>query len=126
MNDDEKYVEKDPELSSWLRSWRLPPAPARLDERVKASYRAVFLRAPAWKRLWEARINVSLPLAVLSVGLVLGTGILAGNLLLRGSPGEGDGDRSHPARGGGLVNLRPLPEVRLTVVRQGGDPDEQR
>ena len=125
MNEDEKDGEKDQELASWLRRWAAPRAPDRLDQRVKAAYRSTVPRTTPWKRLREARISLPLPLALLVAGLVLGVGVLAGSLLSRGGPVGGRGERSEVARGGGLENLRPLPEVRLTVLKQGGEPHDQ-
>lgn len=120
MNDDPKDGESDPKLTAWLRLWETPRPPVALEARLRSSYRAQVLRPPSWRRALQARITVPLPLAALVVALALGIGVLAGK---RG-PAVGregtDGSRLHVADAGGLANLRPLPEVRITVLKAGG------
>jgi hypothetical protein len=121
MNDDPRDDESDPQLTTWLRLWKTPRAPAGLEERLRASYRAGVPRPPAWTRVLKTRITLPLPLAALVIGLALAIGMLAG----RHSPSAGrdgtDGGRLPVAGQGGLANLRPLPEVRITVLKAGGD-----
>jgi hypothetical protein len=125
MNEHDKDDEKDQELTGWLRLWDTPRTPTGLSERLTESYRSRVRRRPVWKRLLEARISVPLPLAALLVGVALGIGILAGRQLAHGRPDRGDAGRSHVAGEGGLANLRPLPEVRLTVLKAGGSDDRR-
>jgi hypothetical protein len=77
-------------------------------------------------RLLRARVSVPLPLAALVVGLLLGIGIVAGRQLGHVRPDRGDAEHAPAAGGeGGLANLRPLPEVRVTVVKNGGFDDRR-
>ena len=123
MSEDEKDDGKDRRLTAWLRLWEAPPAPVGLGERLKASYRSGVQRPPLWTRLLEARIHLPLPLAALVVVLVLGIGVLAGRQLSRGPADRGE--RWPVAGEGGLANLRPLPEVRVTVLKQGGESNDR-
>lgn len=119
MNDDRKDDESDPELTAWLRLWQAPRTPVGLGERLRTSYRAEVVRPPSWRRVLETRITLPLPLAALVVALAMGIGILAGKQL----PAIGGADAGRPAVAGegGLANLRPLPEVRVTVLKTGED-----
>jgi hypothetical protein len=114
---DWKDDEKDPELRSWLQLWEAPATPRRLDERVGASYRSR-VRESLWSRLARGRVVVPVPLAALFVVLLL----LTGGLVIWGSRrnGLGAGVRREAVGSGGLADLRPLPEIRLTVVKGGG------
>ena len=118
MNDDRKDDESDPELTAWLRLWQAPGMPVGLQERLTTSYRAE-VGPRSWRRVLAARITLPLPLAALVILLAMGIGILAGKQL----PAIGGTDAGRPAVAGegGLANLRPLPEVRVTVLKTGGD-----
>jgi hypothetical protein len=124
MKEDDQDDGKDEELGRWLRLWEPPPLPARLGERLKASYRSGERRASVWKRLLEARVSMPVPVAVLIVGALLAIGILAGKRF-QVSRDHGAGRPSAVEGEGGLANLRPLPEIRLTVLRQGGESDDR-
>ena len=122
MNEHDKDDDKDPELTEWLRRWESPGTPVGVGERLREAYRSRVVWRPLWKRLLMTQVSVPLPLAALFVGVALVIGILAGQQLAHGRPGRGDAERS-PVAGGGLANLRPLPEVRLTVLKAGGSDD---
>jgi hypothetical protein len=123
MNEHDEDDNKDPELTEWLRHWESPGTPVGAGERLREAYRSRIVRRPLWKRLLTARVSVPLPLAALFVAGALAIGIVAGQQLAHGRPDRGDAERSPVAGGGGLANLRPLPEVRLTVLKAGGSDD---
>jgi hypothetical protein len=123
MSEDWKDEEKDPELAGWLRLWEAPAPSGRLDDRVGASYRSG-IAVPFWKRVARGRVVLPVPVAALFAVLLLLTGSLAiWGYLQRGS-GEGL-RREAGSSAGGLADLRPLPEIRLTVLKGGGS-DAQR
>lgn len=107
------------EMSGWLRRWAAPAASPRLDDRVLASYRAVF-GASRWSRLWRARVSIPLPVVAL-----LAAAMLAGAaFVLRGHADRGTGGSESAVAGStGLANLRPLPEVRVRVVRRDANTE---
>jgi hypothetical protein len=126
MNENDQDDDKDQDLTAWLRRWEAPPAPASLGRRVTESYRSRVAGRSVWSRLLRARVSVPLPLAALVVGLLLGIGIVAGRQLGHGHVDRGDAEHAPAVRGeGGLANLRPLSEVRVTVLKGGGS-DERR
>lgn len=128
MNENDQDDDKDQDLTAWLRRWDAPPAPARLGTRVTESYRSMVAARSVWSRLLGARISVPLPLAALMVGLLLGIGIFAGRHLGHVRPDRGDAERlpaGAAAGEGGLANLRPLSEVRVTVLKGGGSDDRR-
>ncbi|HET6900512.1 MAG TPA: hypothetical protein VFK70_19320 [Vicinamibacteria bacterium] len=124
MND--RDDEKDEDLAGWLRQWESPKPSARLDERVRQSFREARTRESLWKRLLSARVSLPLPVAALLIGVALVVGLAAGRRLGSGRAERGDADRAPAVAGeGGLANLRPLPEVKLTVLREGGSDDRR-
>ena len=123
MSDDWKDEEKDSELTGWLRLWEAPVPSARLDDRVGASYRSR-IGTPFWKRLARGTVTVPLPVAAMFVFVLLLTGSLVIWGYLRNGAGGGV-RREAGSSGGGLADLRPLPEIRLTVLKGGGS-DAQR
>jgi len=126
MNENDRDDDRDPDLTAWLRRWEAPPAPESLGRRVAESYRSRIGRRLVWSRLLEARISVPVPLAALVVGILLGIGIFAGRQLAPVGPPRGDAERSPAVAGeGGLANLRPLSEVRVTVLKGGGSDDRR-
>jgi hypothetical protein len=125
MNENDPDDEKDPDLTAWLRRWAAPPAPASLERRVTESYRSRVAVRSVWSRLLRARVSVPLPVAALVVGLLLGIGIFAGRQLGHVRPDRGDAEHAPASVEGGLANLRPLPEVRVTVLK-GGRSDDRR
>jgi len=126
MNENDRDDDGDEDLTGWLRRWEAPPAPESLGRRVAESYRSRIGRRSVWSRLLDARISVPVPLAALVVGILLGIGIFAGRQLAPVGPPRGDAERSPAVAGeGGLANLRPLSEVRVTVLKGGGS-DERR
>ena len=126
MNENDRDDDKDQELTAWLRRWEAPHTPESLGRRVTESYRSQMGRRSVWSRLLEARISVPVPLAALVVGVLLGIGIFAGRQLAHVRPHRGDAERSPAVSGeGGLANLRPLSEVRVTVLKGGGSDDRR-
>ena len=127
MNENDRDDDdKDQKLTGWLRRWEAPHSPESLGRRVTESYRSRIGARSVWSRLMGARISVPLPVAALMVGLLLGIGIFAGRQLGHVRPDRGDAERSPAVAGeGGLANLRPLPEVRVTVVKAGGSDDQR-
>ena len=122
MTDNDQDDDKDPDLTAWLRRWAAPPAPASLERRVTESYRSRVAVRSVWSRLLRTRVSLPIPLAALVVGLLLGIGIFAGRQLGRVPPDRGDAEHSPASvEEGGLANLRPLPEVRVTVLKGGSD-----
>jgi hypothetical protein len=126
MNENDRDDDKDQDLTAWLRRWEAPHTPESLGRRVTDSYRSRIGCRSVWSRLMEGRISVPVPLAALVVGLLLGIGILAGRQLGHVHPDRGDAERSPAVAGeGGLANLRPLSEVRVTVLKGGGSDDRR-
>lgn len=128
MNENDQDDDRDQDLTAWLRRWEAPPAPASLERRLTKSYRSRIGTRSVWSRLLAARISVPLPLAALVVGLLLGIGIFAGRQLGHARPDRGDAERlpaTAAAGEGGLANLRPLSEVRVTVLKGGGSDDRR-
>jgi hypothetical protein len=122
-NDEPRDEESDRELGIWLRLWAPPRPPAGLDERVMAAYRSA--QAPRRRRgLWEVQVRLSLPVAALLAALLLGAGAAAASGWRRPkSPGD-TGGVPLASMSGGLADLRPIPEIRMTVVRRGGSDDQ--
>jgi hypothetical protein len=114
--------EKDEDLAGWLRLWDAPAVPDRLADRLLADYRS--RSRPWWKRLLRAEVRLPAPIAALVAAAILGVGLLAGARL--------GGDRAPRLQrpvapiDRGLADLRPLPEIRVTVLREGGPRDDQR
>ncbi len=112
MTDDPEDLEKDDALSHALQAAPPPAVPARLDERVAASY--LLAIRPAWPlRLWRARVNITAPVAAIALVLLFAAGAFArdvpwSRLRFGGS-----------ARGG-LANLKPLPEIQLRITTGSG------
>lgn len=121
MNDDQKDDESDPQLTAWLRLWEPPRTPVGLGERLRTSYRAEVVRPPSWRRVLGSRVTLPFPLAALVVGMALAIGVLAGTQLPAVAREGTHRGRSAVAGEGGLANLRPLPEVRITVLKTGGN-----
>jgi hypothetical protein len=108
----------DDELARYLRFWKAPAPPQRLDARIIASYRS---RAGVSRlqRLWWVRVSLPLPIAILLAVFMLAAANLAlRGLTARGGPGV---DAERAASPTGLADLRPLPDVRLRVIREGGE-----
>jgi hypothetical protein len=111
--------EKDEDLAGWLRLWDAAAVPDQLGDRLLAAYRS--RNRPWWKRLLQAQVRLPAPIAALVAAALLGVGLLAGVRLA-----------SHRARrpvapiDRGLADLRPLPEIRVTVLREGGNRDDHR
>jgi hypothetical protein len=116
---DWKDDEKDPELTGWLRLWEPPMPSGRLDDRVGASYRSG-IGLPFWKRVVRGRVVLPVPIAALLVVLLVLTGGLAVWALHRERYGAGAEREFQASTSGGLADLRPLPEIRMTVVKGGG------
>jgi len=119
MSDDWKDEEKEPELRGWLQLWEAPPTPGRLDERVGASYRSG-VRVSLWKRLARGRVTLPVPVAALFVILLAITSSLAAWAFRREMQSPGGEHESQASTSRGLADLRPLPEIRVTVERGGG------
>jgi hypothetical protein len=111
MNGSERDDEKDVELASWLGRWTAPPVPERLGGRLQDSYRARRARR-RWGGFFEARLTLRAPLAALIAIALLVTGLFLGR---RFSATERPDRDDSLARG--LADLRPLPEVRVTVEK---------
>lgn len=119
MSEDWKDEEKDPELTGWLRLWEAPAPSGRLDDRVGASYRSG-IGVPFWRRVARGRVTFPVPVAALFIVLLAITSGLAAWAFHREGYGAGAEHESQASTSGGLADLRPLPEIRLTVVKGGG------
>jgi hypothetical protein len=84
---DEAVPPCDGELKALLAAWDAPHAPAAMDEKIFAAYRANFRRAPLWKRLCAAQIRLPVPVAAALALLVGALGWLSfGQSSMPGSP----------------------------------------
>jgi hypothetical protein len=115
MNDEGEDREKDNEVSRWLQGWRAPEASPGLRPRVLASHARVTGK-PAWRRLWDARLSVPLPLALAWVVLFVVAAGFGWRGIQRG-PSRIHEEVAGPARDG-LASLRPLPEIQIRVGRE--------
>lgn len=119
MSDDEPRDDaSDRELGTWLRLWEPPQPSSELDGRVIEAYRSA-QRRPRATRLLRARVSLPLPMAALLVALLFGAGAAAAHGLRHGQPPLGAGGQPLASTSGGLAELSPLPEIRMTVVRRG-------
>lgn len=119
MSEDWKDDDKDPELTGWLRLWEAPVPSGRLDDRVGASYRSG-IGVPFWRRVARGRVVLPVPAAALLVILLVLTSGVAVWAFFRQRYGPGAEREFQASTSGGLADLRPLPEIRLTVVKGGG------
>jgi hypothetical protein len=62
--------EPDP-LSALLREWKSPEPSPELDRRIAAAYRDAVPRPPIWRRFFQARVSVPVPVFAVGVLLVL-------------------------------------------------------
>ncbi len=120
---DMKEPHPDPELRRWLRRWEVGPTPEALGRRILNSYERS-RRRPRWSGVWHARISVPVPVAALTLLLLVTAGTLAARSAARG---EWSSARSEDPAGesAGLADLRPLPEIRVAVIK-GGSSDALR
>src|ERR1700750_3003281 len=64
--DGEEFSE-DAELSTLLRAWDAPGPSAHSRERLLAEFRAGRVRAPLWRRAFQAELRVPMPIAACAI-----------------------------------------------------------
>ena len=111
MTDDFEDQERDAELSRALQDGPPLAVPARLDDRVAASYRRA--TRPPWPlRLWRARVSLPAPMAALVLLALFAAGTLARDV---------QWPRFSETRVvSGLAGLKPLAEVQIRVASKEG------
>jgi hypothetical protein len=115
MNDERD--DEQAELKKLLRRWEIEAPSQGLEQRLRQSF-----RAQAKPAMRGGRIVLPAPVAALIVVGLLLLGALAGRRVV---PAPVDSRVPHESRGGGLANLKALPEVRVSVIAQG-ERDAQR
>ena len=111
MTDDPEDHDKDAELSRRLQDAPPLQVPARLNERVAASYRRAM--APWPRRLWRVRVSLPAPVAALALLTLFAAGTMARDIRWPRFGGE-------TRAASGLAGLRPLAEVQIRVASKEG------
>ena len=109
--------EQDP-LRSLLHEWEAPEAPAALEARVRAAYRAG-RRPTIWERLWSIRVSIPAPVLAAAVLLIVAALWLERQSLLPQGPAA-----NTPGGGAYMTRLeaagfQPLPDGEIRVIRSG-------
>jgi hypothetical protein len=121
MTDENDRHAEDVQLQRALRRWEMKGAPEELRRRVIASYDELHPRSP-WKRLWRMRVSMPAPVAAALLILLVAASAFAGRIVSRS-----ERPPSHvavPADGRrGLADLKPLPEIRVAVIKGGESYD---
>ena len=122
MTDDPEDHDKDAELSRRLQDAPPLQVPARLNERVAASYRRARPPSRRWRpgamapwprRLWRVRVSLPAPVAALALLTLFAAGTMARDIRWPRFGGE-------TRAASGLAGLRPLAEVQIRVASKEG------
>jgi hypothetical protein len=100
---------EDRELSTMLRQWRAPEAPARLRAKLFPP------RAAWWRRVWQVEIRIPLPVAI-CVALLLAFGVWRGIMPRRVA--DVPAVRPQSAEMLTFRELTPVKELKPRIIRR--------